>query len=221
MFKSILLVFVLSLSVSATTAQSGLYLRTQWFGSQLNVSWLFFNQAKKIVVRNPIYGVNPLQLEKELADNKQNVATYTISGGKVNLEWSDGKKQVVNIEYKNGEMSAFDGGICSKAKPFTFKYFSDKTYSGTAIYGSVGRSLTFFFSKTGTFQNQRFGSISGSGNVSGSTSSSSEDNGTYVLNGNTIIFKYANGKEWRVIAQPFDLGQEEILINDQLFKLKQ
>lgn len=213
-------ILVLSFFISLENyAQSGLYLRTQWFGSQLNVSWLFFNPAKKIV-RNPVYGVNPLQLDKELAENKSNVGSYTVSANKVNIEWADGKKQTVNIEYKNGEMSAFDGGICSKAKPFTFKYFSDKTYSGTAIYGSVGRTLTFFLSKNGQFNNQRFGSISGTGNVSGSASSSSEENGTYVINGNTIIFKYSSGKEWRVIAQPFDLGHEEILINDQLFKIK-
>lgn len=48
----------------------------------------------------------------------------------------------------------------------------------------------------------------------------SEETGVYQINGNTILFKYANGKEWRVIAQPYDLGNEEILINDQLFRQK-
>lgn len=200
-------------------AQSGLYLRTQFFGSQLDVSWLFFTPAKK-VVRNPLYGVNPLQFDKEMAENKSNVGSYTVSGNKMSIQWADGKKQTINIDFKNGEMTGFDGGICSRATPFNFKYFSDMTYSGTAIYESVGRSLTFFFNKNGKFTNQRFGSISGSGNVSGATSSSSEENGTYVINGNTIVFKYSNGKEWRVIAQPYDLGRQEILINDQLFKVK-
>ena len=218
-YYTILAIF-LFFSFTIAKSQSGLYLRTQfWSGGSLDVSWLYFNQSKKIV-RNPIYGVNPLQLDKEVAENKSNVGTYIISGNKMTIDWADGKKQTINIEFKNNDLSGFDGGVCSKAKPFTFKYFSNKTYSGTAIYGSVGRSLTFTFGSNGQFTNKRLGSISGSGNTSGAAASMSEETGIYQINGNTILFKYANGKEWRVIAQPYDLGNEEILINDQLFRQK-
>lgn len=216
---TILILFFCFSSICAES-QSGLYLRTQfWSGGSLDVSWLYFNQLKK-VVRNPIYGVNPLQLDKELVDKKANVGSYNLVGNKMNITWGDGKKQTINVEFQKNELSGFDGGVCSKAKPFTFKYFANKTYSGTAIYGSVGRSLTFTFGSNGQFTNKRVGSISGSGNTSGAVESTSEETGTYQINGNTILFKYANGKEWRVIAQPYDLGNEEILMNDQLFKKK-
>lgn len=204
---------------AALHGQSGLYLRTQFWGGSLDVSWLYFHEGNK-VVRNPIYGVNPIQLDKESVDNKANVGTYRVMANKMSIAWADGKKQTINIEFQNGALSGFDGGICSKATPFTSKYFSDKTFSGTAVYGSVGRSLTFFFGKDGQFNNKRMGVVSGSGNISGAAASTSEEKGAYVVNGNTIVFKYANGKEWRVIAQPYDMGKGEILLNDQLFKPK-
>ncbi|MBM3432627.1 MAG: lipocalin family protein [Bacteroidetes bacterium] len=117
-------------------------------------------------------------------------------------------------------MSGFDGGVCSKAKPFTIKFFPDQTFNGTAVYGSVGRSLTFFFGKTGQFTDQRLGSVSGSGNTTGAAASTSEKKGTYTISGNTIIIKYTDGEEWRVVGQPYILGNGEILLNDQLFRKK-
>lgn len=89
-----------------------------------------------------------------------------------------------------------------------------------AIFGSVARSVTFFFGKDGKFTGDRLGSISGAGNTSGAATASRKENGTYSIVGNTIIFKYADGSEWRVVAQPYDLGNGEIIINDQLFKKK-
>lgn len=60
---------------------------------------VIFQSVKKIV-RNPIYGVNPLQLDKEVAENKSNVGSYVISGNKMTIDWADGKKQTINIEFK-------------------------------------------------------------------------------------------------------------------------
>ena len=202
-------------------AQSGLYMRTQFWGSSLDVSWLFFvNGQDKKLVRNPLFGVNPLQLSKELQENKKNVANFSLSGNKMTLRWGDGTTQTVNVEFKDGKLSGFDGGVCSRASAFPFKFFPDLTYSGSAGYGSVGRSVTLFFGKDGKFRGDRLGFISGSGNTSGAVASQSTENGTYLINGNTIIFKYSDGKEWRVVAQPYDLGQNDIIINDQRFKQK-
>ena len=211
---------VLCLSVGILTeAQSGLYMRTQFWGSQLDISWLYFTADKK-VIRNPLYGVNPLQIQKELAENSKNVASYSLAGNKMNLKWGDGKTQSVNVEFKAGVLAGFDGGICTKAAAFPFRFFQDKTYSGLATFGSVSRSMVLFLGKDGKFRTERVGAISGSGNTSGVAAVKANDGGTYIISGNTIVFKYTDGKEWRTIAQPYDMGKEEIIINDQLFKLK-
>jgi hypothetical protein len=209
--------FFLILTSIQVHGQSGLYMRTQMWGSSLDVSWLFFTTDKKLV-RNPVFGVNPVQYAKEVAANPSNVATYSLAGNKMNLKWGDGKTQTVNVEFRNGVLSGFDGGICSPAKPFAFSFFPDLTYSGFATSGSVSRSVTLFLGKDGKFRDGRVGAISGSGNVSGAAASSGSDGGTYNIKGNTITFKYRSGKEWIVVAQPYDLGYNDIIINDQRFK---
>jgi hypothetical protein len=54
--------------------------------------------------------------------------------------------------------------------------------------------------------------------VSGAAASTANAAGTYSIKGNTITFKYNSGKEWIVVAQPYDLGYNDIIINDQRFK---
>jgi hypothetical protein len=205
--------FMLALDIKG---QSGLFMRTQFWGSQLEISWLYFTDKK--VIRNPMHGVNPIQLEKELATNSKNIADYTLAGNKMNLKWGDGRAHTVNVEFKNGVLSAFDGGLCGKTKPFPYKYFPDLTYSGLASYGNVTRSVTMFLGKDGKFSSNIIGAVSGSGNFTGVASSTNSKSGTYSINGNTINFRYDDGSEWRPIAQPYDMGKQEMIIGDQLFK---
>lgn len=201
----------------AVKGQSGLFMRTQFWGSQLEISWLFFTSDGK-VVRNPRFGVNPIQLQKETAENGKNVASCRLSGSKMQLSWGDGRVQNVNVEFKDGVLSAFDGGLCTKPKPFSFKFFPDRTYSGLAVVGNVTRSVTMFFGRDGSFRTESVGAVSGSGNLTGVAAAKGSDGGTYSINGNTIVFKYTNGNEWKAVAQPYDMGKEEIIVNDQLFK---
>lgn len=219
MLRTYLLVFGLFFCVFTASAQAGLFMRTIFWGSQLEISWLFFPGGNK-VVRNPKYGVNPLNLQKEMAENSNNVGSYTLSGSKMNVKWGDGKAYTINVEFKNGLLAGFDGGVCSKATPFKFRYFDNKTYSGFATFGNISRSIVLFLGKDGRFNTERVGAVSGSGNLTGVAAAKANDGGTYSITGNTIVFKYANGSEWRALAQPYDLGNDEIIINDQLFKLK-
>ncbi|MFZ9589829.1 MAG: hypothetical protein ACO28V_08870 [Chitinophagaceae bacterium] len=219
--KKYFVLFIISFTLSFTSqAQTGLFMRTQYWGNQLEISWLFFTNDKK-VIRNPKFGADPLNIQKEMSQNSNNVATITqLSGGKMSLTWGDGRKQTINVEFKNGILSAFDGGLCSKATPFAFKFFQDKKYSGLASYGNVTRSVTMFLGKDGKFSTERLGSVSGSGNFSGAAAATGTDSGTYSIKGNTIIFKYNNGTEWIAVAQPYDLGKQDIIINDQRFKVE-
>lgn len=211
---------MLALSLSGCSQdRSELFMRTQMWGSQLDISWLCFSGNR--IVRNPIHGANPLQLQREIQENQKNVATFTRNVNKMDVTWGDGRSNTVNVEYKNGVLSAFDGGLCSKAKPFASKTFADKTYSGLAVYGNVTRSITLFLGRDGRFSESRIGAVSGDGVVtSGVASSTASASGSYSITGNTILFKYADGREWRAVGQPYDLGREEIILGGQLFKLK-
>jgi hypothetical protein len=212
MYTRVLSICMILLLSGCANGQSQLFMRTMFWGSTLEISWLCFSGDK--VVRNPKYGVDPLQLDREMKDNAKKR-----NGGKMNIKWGDGREQNVNVEYKNGVLSAFDGGLCSVAKPFGIKAFQDRTYSGLATYGNVTRSVTLFMGKDGRFSEKRLGAVSGDGNVTtGVASASSANAGTYTINGNTVVFKYGDGREWRAVGQPYDLGKEEIILGDQLFK---
>lgn len=216
MFKNIIALLFLVSSVSCN-GQSGLFMRTSYWGGQLNISWLYFTNDGRLVY-DPKFGVNPIQIDKEIKENGMNVATFRINGNKMNVKWGDGRTQNVNVEFENGVLSAFDGGLCSKSKPFAFKYFADKTYSGNAGVGNVSRQETLFLGKDGKFRSDRLGAVSGDGNFTGVATSSANDEGTYSIVGNTIIFKYKSGTERRAITQPYDMGKEEIILNNQLYK---
>lgn len=218
MFRYFISIILSCVIVFSARSQSGLFMRTIYFGSQLDVSWMFFTSDKKII-RNPKYGVNPVMIEKELAENTNNVGVIIRSGGgKMTVKWGNTKEYIVNVEYTNGMLSAFDGGLCTKPSVFPFKRFANKTYSGLALVGNITRSVTLFLGDDGRFTSETIGTVSGSGNFSGAAASTRKESGTYTLNSNTIIFKYSDGKVWIVVAQPYDLGNEEIIIGDQLFK---
>ena len=127
MYTRVLSICMILLLSGCANGQSQLFMRTMFWGSTLEISWLCFSGDK--VVRNPTYGVNPLQLDREMKDNAKNVATFKRNGGKMNIKWGDGREQNANVEYKNGVLPAFEGGLCSLAKHFGLHTFQDRTIS--------------------------------------------------------------------------------------------
>lgn len=218
--KQIIFVLTSFLFLLAASAQEGLYLRTQfWSGSNLEISWLFFTKDG-VICKNPTFGVNPFNLKKELELNQANTGKFTVAANKMTINWGNGKSQSLKAEFNGTTLKGLDGGICTKAKPFSAKFLSGKTYSGSASAGDVSQSTVIEFKADGSFIMNRSGSISGSGNISGAASSQSSKTGKYSVTGNTIVFKYSDGTEWRTLAQPYDLGNDDIILNDKLFKKK-
>jgi hypothetical protein len=218
--KKIIFAVVGYFFVNMLVAQEGLYLRTQfWSGSSLEISWLYFTKAG-VICKNPAYGINPFNLKKELELNQANTGKFTVAANKMTINWGNGKSQSLKAEFNGTTLKGLDGGICTKAKPFSAKFLSGKTYSGSASAGAVSQSTVIEFKADGSFTMNRSGSISGSGNTSGAASSQSSKTGKYTVTGNTIVFKYSDGTEWCTLAQPYDLGNDDIILNDKLFKKK-
>ena len=218
--KKFIFLLTCTLFLSAVSAQEGLYLRTQfWSGGSLDISWLYFTKDG-VIVKNPAYGINPFSLPKEIELNKANTGNFLIAANKLNVNWGNGKSQSVKVEFNGANLKAYDGGICTKAKPFSAKALGGKTYSGYASAGAVSQSTVIEFKEDGFFVMNRVGAITGSGNISGAASSKGTKTGKYTVSGNTIVFKYDDGTEWRTLAQPYDLGKDEIILNDKLFRKK-
>lgn len=192
-------------------------MRTNYFSSQLNISWLYFYDETTLIV-NPVFGINPVDLNKEMQYNKKNIAKYKAVGNKMDLSWGDGRKMTINVEYTKGILSAFDGGGCLLAEPFQANALHNKVYFGLASAGPVTRTATIRFASNGTFEMNKLGAVAGEGNFVGVATAGNDKKGTYTIKGNTIHFKFSDGTSWIALAQPFDMGKDEIIINDQLFK---
>lgn len=188
-------------------AQSGLYLRLEYYGNNLDIQWLYFTDS--VVVRNPKFGVSPLQLEKELAENRQNVGKISArSNTKMALKWGNGISQVVNIEIKNNDLSIFDRVACSKAIPFQESTIDNKAFSGLGNFNNLSKDISLFLGKDGKFIYEK---KMGTGDIQ-------KEEGIYTITGNIIQFNYNNGKEWRAFVHTYDLVKQDIIIDQQIFK---
>jgi hypothetical protein len=220
LFLSVLTALIYSCGVSADTqsADGKLYMRTMsWAGGTLDISWYYVTKDKIVV--DPVGGVNPLDMALETARNGRNIATYRpADDGTLEVSWGDGRNQRLRVEYKDGNISALDGGLMSLAKPFEKASFEDITYSGLASVAQVTQSVTLFFGKDGKFRMQRVGAVTGGAGTSGVGIDERSDEGIYEIKGNTIHYRFNNGTEQYAVGQPYDLGNGEIIIGDQLFK---
>jgi hypothetical protein len=203
---------------ASSDREGRLYMRTMsWAGGVLEISW--YHVVEDRIVVNPVGGVDPVDLDLEVERNGRNVATYQSAGeGELSIEWGDGRKQNVRVETRDGNISAFDGGLMMVAKPFTGAEFEDLTYTGLASVAQVTRTVTLRFGKDGRFRMQRLGAVTGGPGTSGVGADEQGDEGTYDWRGNTLHFRFKDGREWITVGQPYDLGNGEIIIGDQLFK---
>jgi len=188
-----------------------------WSGGQLDISWYYVTDDRIVV--DPVNGADPVDLAIELERNAANVATYRDEGGGTwQVDWGDGRSQTVNVERDGSTLTAFDGGLMSEVKPFERSSFEDQTYSGLASVGQVTRHVTLAFVKDGRFRMSSLGAVTGGPGTTGVGVSESESQGTVEVEPNTIHLRFDDGTEWHLVGQPYDLGQGEIILGDQLFK---
>jgi hypothetical protein len=220
LFLSVLTALIYSCggATASTSGDGKLYMRTMsWAGGTLDISW-YYVTSDKIVV-NPVGGADPVDMAIETARNARNVASYRDLGdGRWEVTWGDGRTQTVRVETKNGDVSAFDGGLMSVAKPFGASTFEDLTYTGLASTSQVTRFVKIIFGKDGRFQMNRIGAVTGGPGTVGVGSDEQTSEGEYEIKGNTVHFRYKDGTEWYAVGQPYDLGNGEIILGDQLFK---
>lgn len=195
-----------------------LYLRTyMWtgaYGSNLDISWLYFSNDG-VLVRNPKHGVDPLDPAKEKADNAKNTGTWKIEGNKILVSWSDGKQASWSFEKEKGVMSIIDGGIVTVQSGMPADYRLEGKYAALTVLPNVSNSQTLVFKKDGTFSMNSTGAIATS-DVSSVASSDKE--GKYTITGNTLTLTFGNGEVKKSVITIWDMGDEKnLVINTRYF----
>lgn len=197
-----------------------LYLRTQiGSSSSLQITWIFLG-TDGTIIKNPRLGVNPLDKDKETAINPASVGKYTQNGDKMDITWNDGSKQSLNVQYKDGKMSGYDGGVCTVAKSFSADSFPNEVYTGQGAFGGGTLSeyitLTLNSDKTYIWFSRIYVQQTG-------TWSEKTENGTYTLNKNTLRLIAPNGASHPeyFTVQPYDMGNQiDLILGQSHFKRK-
>ena len=189
-----------------------LYLRTVYNSGSgsLNISWIFLG-TDGTIIRNPFYGVNPIQKDKEIANDGQSVGVYTKTATGFDIKWADGSDQSLNAQFKNGKLSGFDGGVCTNAKSYATKSFPNETYTNSGVTLTLSSDNTFSWKTSMYDSNSR-------------TYQETIKTGTYELQANTLKFIGSedfiyNNRHFTV--QPYDMGTTvDLILGTSHFKRK-
>lgn len=178
-------------SARAEQIENGLYLRTLYAFGNLSINTVYFGAGNKIVI-DPSCGTDPIDFDAEAKANPKKVGTYALAGSTITVTWGGGAKaEKLSVEFEKGTLSAYDGGLVSKADAFPKNHRLNGTYAWGGTTANVSASKTLAFSGDGTFSMNALGGIHhipGKGGVAEKT-----DSGTYTLSGNTLTLS-ANGQ---------------------------
>ena len=197
------------------------YLRAVQTGSTGNtqdISWIYLT-TDGIIVKDPKYGVDPIDIAAEKKHNASKTGRYTITDNKMIINWENGKTAEWTIDRKGNEFSSIDGGTVGKQTPLPANYRIAGQYTAESILPSVSSSTTLVFSKDGTFSQSSFGGVN---TASGSAVSQDLSDGTYNISGNTLRLNYANGQKIVSMITIWTLadGKKYLVINGSSFPQK-
>ncbi len=201
--------------------KADIYLRTVQTGSSGNtqdISWIYISRDGTII-KDPKYGVDPIDLAAEKKHNASKTGKYTISGNKMMINWENGKTAEWTIDQKGNGFTSIDGGAVGKQTPLPANYRIAGQYSAESIFPSVSSSITVLFSKDGSFSQSSFGGVN---TASGSAVSQDLSDGTYNITGNTLRLNYVNGDKIIAMITIWTLadGKKYLVINGSSFPQK-
>jgi len=184
-------------------------------GSTTDISWIYLG-ADSVIIKDPKYGVDPVDLVAEKAHNAGKTGKYSISGNKMLISWQNGKTAEWNLEYKDGQLTAIDGGSVIKQTPLPANYRITGQYSAGSILPNISSSSTIVFSKDGSFSQSNYGGVS---TTAGSVVSQDISEGNYTITGNTIRLNYTSGNKAVSMISIWTKpnGKTHLIINNSSF----
>lgn len=197
-----------TLSPALAANPDGLYLMVRvLMGSSPEISGWYFKNGK--LSNRPMGNVANFDFNAAARANPDKTGTYTISGKKMIINWSNGKKS--EGDYEPGDHNCFywDMGSFCPVQPFPPGTKLSGTFEGgaSAGYGAVSNAHTLILNADGTYKMSSASSLK-SDSSNGSQlygGASGEESGTYSINGTTMTMT-GGGKTRQVLTFPYDDG---------------
>ncbi|WP_316772165.1 lipocalin family protein [Pedobacter frigiditerrae] len=200
-----------------TIASTGkLFLKTTMWSSGLSIEWIYLGDDGTIIF-NPKYGVNPVNIAAESANNASGSGTYKIVGNTFQIKWKNGKSDSWSFEKTKGQYSAINGGIVTIPEALPANYKLNGSYSAGAITANLSSSSKLNFTPDGKFTQGSYGAVST--NETGA-SSSSKNSGTYTVSGHTLKLKYNSGETYVAVVGIYKISNTltYFIINSSSYK---
>ncbi len=171
--------------------------------------WYFAPDGK--VFENPTSGFS----REDLARHKGRTGTYKVSGGKLEVRWSDGELESGEIEIEQGGGFYWDTGSFLPVEPFAAGKSIAGNYEGGTSFGGSGQSV--IVSKSLRLDGDGKYAMSGIATLSATSDgtqarvgSENEEQGRWQLDGYILHVTSANGTSTHHIAFPFDDEKTDI-----------
>lgn len=183
----------------------GLYLMTRYWmatGSLEKASYYFTSDGRVFVDPQRGFG------DDALARHEGRHGTVRADGDQLIVTWSDGREQRGSLEKGEGGFN-WDMGIFAPVEPFDdARELAGRWEGGASMSfggGSAATSRTLELRDDGTFRGAVAASLqSTSDGSSVSAGSTGSHEGTWKLDGYSLVLDYSDGRTARGIAFPFD-----------------
>lgn len=205
---SAVLLAALSIVPALAAGPDGLYLMTRMIpGSSLEISGWYFKNGR--VSNRPTGNLANFDFNAAAKANPDLTGTYTISGKKLIIQWSNGKKAEAEYEPSDHNCFYWDMGSFCPVDPFPANTKLNGTFEGgaSAGYGAVANAHTLTLSSNGTYKLSSASSLhsdaKGGSQLYGGASG--DESGTYTISG-TIMTLTGGGKTRQILTFPYDDG---------------
>ena len=211
-------ILLLSCSSSASTepapSSGTLYLQSYIVGG-LRIGWLWLGDDGTFV-RDPKFGVDPVNTAMEKEHNASNAGTYSKNGSVIAVTYYTGKKENWAMDYDKGKLNTIDGWFVAPQTGLPANYKLEGKFSANFQIGYISKQQTYTFNNDGTLT--LTGQATVNTGATGATASGGAQKGTYVIKGNTMNIKMANGDNSIAVIGFLPGAKPAIIINNAMFK---
>ncbi len=192
-----------------------LYLEDSIAGG-LRITWLFLADDGTFV-RDPQFGVDPLNYAKEKEAAPANTGTYVKSGNMISVTFANGNKEQWPMEYLNGKLNTINGLFASVQSPMAAGFKLEGSFAQSFGFRDTAISRTYIFGSNGSVV-YKGKSTMHSSVLGASADGSAEERGSYKVTGNTLFLDFDSGEHFAAVIGLLPGDKPSIIINGGIFK---
>lgn len=200
-------------TAAAPLSKGTLYLENSIAGG-LRLYWLYLGDDGTFV-KDPKFGVDPVNYTLEKQNNSLNVGTYKKTHDMIMVTYANGKTETWKIEYLNGTLNTIDGLYASIESPLPSNFKLNGSFTANLYTTSIASTQTYTFNNDGNVTLTGLGAIR---NDATNATASSQKRGTYFIKGNTISINFTNEQPLRAVIGFLPGTKPSVIINETLFK---